>query len=71
MAHSSLFSAGGKLYTDLKAFCCERRKEGGKCSTLRELNKAVILIEKYRDSILYSQKHITSQKGTNHLRPEH
>lgn len=56
MAHSSLFSAGGKLYTDLKAFCSERRKDGGKCRALRELNKAVALTEKYGDSILYSQK---------------
>lgn len=68
MAHSSLFSAGGKLYTDLKAFCCERRKEGGKCSALRELNKAVALIEKYRDSVLYSQKHHHLTEGDKPLK---
>lgn len=61
MARSSLFSAGGKLYTDLKAFCSERWKEGGKCRALHELNKAVALTEKYGDSVLYSQKphHLT------------
>lgn len=68
MAHSSLFSAGGKLYTDLKAFCCERRKEEGKCSALRESNKAAALIEKYRDSILYSQKHHHLTEGDKPLK---
>lgn len=68
MAHSSLFSAGGKLYTDLKAFCSERRKEGGKCSALCELNKAVALIEKYRDSVLYSQKHYHLTEGDKPLK---
>lgn len=68
MARSSLFSAGGKLYTDLKAFCSVRRKGGGKCRALRELNKAVALTEKYGDSILYFQKPHNLTEGDKPLK---
>lgn len=69
MARSSLFSASGKLYTDLKAFCSERRKERGKCRTLRELNKAVALTKVQRQGfVAYSLKHHHLTEGDKPLK---